>query len=582
MIRALGTLWIWFFLSCATHALADMHGGFGEKPHRELGYITLPDGVRLAYIAYWSNKPGRFPTVLQYDAYFSSGIYPDDWNSLPDMFVNNGYVFVGVNVRGSGCSGGTFSFLDPQQGKDGAEVIEWIARQKWSNGNIGMVGDSYPGHTQFLTAPHRPPHLKALAAGGLTADIYKDTCFHGGIANAYCANWGYFAQPALAARGVQRRQSMGDMDCRNATVSATLPSPYAEIAHHPLHDEWWISRALETSVAKIDVPTLIIQGWQDNETAMPGPMRLFRELRISAKRLVMMNGGHFVYLYSLPEVLRWMDHWLKGVPNGVDAEDPVNVWFETTVTNMNAHPAWRTSFSKWPPDRTELQDWYLSEGGQLTRVAADAAQPGARSYVFPSGSEMISDNSMFSDPPVSWGSLSYRTKPTDHDVTIVGSPQLILFVSTDQRDTDFMVALHDVGPDGSILFLQRDYLRASMRHIDPARSYPDDRYFTFDRAEPLTPGEVYEIDFSIMPFAHVLRTGHTLELVIMSPPSIATPNWGLTPLSLVGKNTVYQSKEYPSKLVLPTIPDLKAQGAEPECGSLEFQPCRRNYDIARN
>jgi hypothetical protein len=296
----------------------------------------------------------------------------------------------------------------------------------------------------------------------------------------------------------------------------------------------------------------------------------------------MMNGGHLSYLYSLPEVLRWMDHWLKGTPNGVEVEDPVNVWFETTVTGASAHPGWKASFSQWPPQKTELQELYLSEGNQLKPVAPDDHESASGSYVFPSGSEMIGDNGAFSDPPVSWGSLSYRTEPMDHDVTIVGSPQLTLFFSTDQKDTDFMIALHDAGPDGDILFLQRDYLRASMRHTDPARSFPDDQYFTFDHAEPLTPGEVYRIDLSVMPFAHVLRTGHSLELVIMSPPSIATPDWGLTPLSLVGKNIIYQSKEYPSKLVMPSIPGITAPHTEPKCGSLEFQPCRHTRDLTRN
>ena len=170
------------------------------------------------------------------------------------------------------------------------------------------------------------------------------------------------------------------------------------------------------------------------------------------------------------------------------------------------------------------------------------------------------------------------------DVTILGSPQLTLFVSTDEKDTDFMIALHDIGPDGSTLFLQRDYLRASMRHWDPARSFPDDRYFTFDVSEPLIPGKVYQIDFSIMPLGHVLRRGHSLELMIMSPPSVAPPTfggWSMTPVSSVGTNTVYHTKEYPSKLTVPTIPGLEAQEAEPECGSLDLQPCRHKSNATQ-
>jgi putative CocE/NonD family hydrolase len=549
-----------------------------EEVYRELGYVTLLDGVRLAYITYRPTKSGRYPTVLRYDAYESSGESVDD--EYPKLFLQNGYAYVGVNVRGSGCSGGQFSILDPQEGKDGAEVIEWIARQKWSDGKVGMIGDSYPGHTQIMTAYYQPRHLKAIAPGGLTSDLYKDTCYPGGIPNAYCANWGFFSQPASAARGIQSRLAMGDTECKVTDPTRPARGTYRDILRHPLHDDWWEARALESYIHRVSVPALIIQGWQDNETGMPGPVRLFRQLNAKNKQLLMMNGSHYVYFYVLPEVVRWMDHWLKRVPNGVDKDAPVTVWFETilsvgqgkSLVEVTAHPSWKATFSQWPPRETQWLDFYLADK-QLSSVPPKGAQDDSRQYIFPSGTEVINGTTLTA--PVRWGTLAYRTVPVEEDVTIVGAPQLTLFLSSDQRDTDLMVALHDIAPDGNTLFLQRDYLRASMRHVDQGRSFPDDLFFTFDHPEPLTPGQVYRLDLSIMAFAHVLRKGHSLELMIMSPPSQATPNWGLVPLGIFGVNTVYQSAQFPSKLKLPVIPGLTAQAKEPECGSLELQPCRR-------
>jgi hypothetical protein len=151
---------------------------------------------------------------------------------------------------------------------------------------------------------------------------------------------------------------------------------------------------------------------------------------------------------------------------------------------------------------------------------------------------------------------------------------LVVNVSAEQEDTDFMVVLHDVGPDGETLYLQRAFLRASHRAIDGARSSDHWVYHPHDRSALLDPGRVYELQISFPELGHVFRAGHMLELSILAPTFAPATDWGPMPLNLPGINTVYHSTEHPSRLILPTVSSISATGPPPECGSLEYQPCR--------
>jgi predicted acyl esterase len=160
------------------------------------------------------------------------------------------------------------------------------------------------------------------------------------------------------------------------------------------------------------------------------------------------------------------------------------------------------------------------------------------------------------------------------DLTILGAPQLTLYVSLQHQDADFVVDLHDLYPNGDVQYLQRGLLRASMRAIDNTRTRPDAIRHRFDKSEPLVPGRVYEIKMSLPPVGAVIRQGHRLEVTIMAPSPITQPDWGFQPAGEPGRNTVYHTATQQSMLNLPVIPGARAQGSAPACGSLDFQPCR--------
>jgi uncharacterized protein len=541
--------------------------------YREIGYVPLKDGVKIGYTVYRPKKEGRYPVLLQYDPYASGGL---PWSEPIQDYLEHGYAVVGANVRGAGCSGGEFSLFGPHEGVDGAEVIEYLGVQPWSTGAVGMVGNSYPGHTQILTGAQRPLHLKALAAGGLTTSIYREAFRPGGIMNvSFASRWSFLLQPASSRQAADARIRMGDRECEAVRAKQRPNRTFYDTRDHPLHDEFWNVRSLDTHVERVNVPMMIVQGWQDHQTAVGGP-GLFEKLK-GPKKMILQTGGHGVYRRSSirAEAIRWLDRWLKGEQNGIDKEPPVTIWFEVRDTPGPPKAGWVANYSDWPVPETQWQELYLTASGKLSAQKPSTPDDTAdRVYTFPSATELVGNNMQFANAPDASGALTYRSLPMEDDLGLLGAPQISFQVTSEQKDTDFMVAMHDISPAGDTLYLQRGFLRASMRALDPARSTPHRLFYAFTNPQQVVPGQRYEIKIGLPPLGHVFRRGHVIELVIMSPGATPTPDWGLMPVDLPGRNTVHHSAEHAATLRLPIIPGLKAQAPPPPCGSTEFQPCR--------
>ena len=567
-------------LAAATLVLGQTLVGQGLREgdvKREFGYITLRDGVKLAYVTYRPLKDGRYPTLLEFSPYGVDG-KPFDDTSRPTLavrqFLERGYAYAGVDIRGTSCSTGTMTMFDPLIAQDGAETIEWLGNQPWVDG-VGMIGNSYPGHTQIYVASARPTHLKAIAAGATTASTYREVWRPAGIFNHnFIGGWAF----SDADEGAKRRAEWGDKECDLEKARTNRRNTYYEVLEHPLLNDWWQNRDPENYVGRINVPTMLVQAWQDHQTQISGPLRLFRELNTQNKHILLQPGGHGVYrrAVSAKHWMRFMDHYLKGEDNGFDKEPPVKVWWEVSDIDGTPTPSWETTYPSWPPPNAKPMTFYLTADGRLSPETPRAATDnGARGYTYPMGTELVADNDQFAVRPNPTGVLSYRTEPMAEDMTLLGFSQLTFYLSSEQTDTDVMVVLHDIDPQGNTLYLTRDFLRASLRAIDPKRSNAEETVRAFTKSEPLTPGQIYEMKLSIPPLGHVLRKGHSLELAIMAPSHIGQPNWGFMILDLPGRNTVYHSAQYPSSLTLATLPGEKAQAPAPPCGVLERQPCRK-------
>src|SRR3954447_25482587 len=158
------------------------------------GYITMPDGVELAYGVTIPDTPGRHPVALDYAGYSNTEDPPTDNDGR--KLIADGFATLAVNVRGSGCSGGTFNIFERKWATDGYRVVEWAARQPWSDGHVVMWGTSFPGITQWMVAALHPPHLDAIAPASTIGDIYRDVGFPGGVPNTNFSHFWYADQNA--------------------------------------------------------------------------------------------------------------------------------------------------------------------------------------------------------------------------------------------------------------------------------------------------------------------------------------------------------------------------------------------------
>jgi predicted acyl esterase len=248
--------------------------------------------------------------------------------------------------------------------------------------------------------------------------------------------------------------------------------------------------------AQIEVPTLLIHGWQDEWIRPNGAARLFDLISGEHKRIVFQNGSHGLSPLQInrDEEMRWLDRWLKDDVESAEAAQSVTVFWEVHSPDgdpANARPGWTTSYPSWPPPGIEWSTFYLTaEGGLSSDESRTDDSQGTRTYVYPLGNELVGNDEQFAVAPHPIGSLSYRTAPLDADLTILGSPELTFYASSDASDTDFLFTLKDINPDGNTLFLQRTVLRASLRAIDEEKSTGYEIIHAFTRNEPLVPGEI--------------------------------------------------------------------------------------------
>lgn len=545
---------------------------------REIGYIRLKDGTRLSYIAYRPANKKRVPVVLTYGPYGFGGAEFNDGYSQPFAFVKHGYAFVGVDLRGTTCSDGVLSMFDATIGPDGAQVVDFVGTRPWSTGSVGMWGISYPGHTQFPTSAQRPKHLKAMVAAGLTADAYSEAWRPGGMfAPSFIGFWAAAGDipdksSSFNCAAAQRRVEWGDQQCNPEKAVARFWQTFDEVKDHPLKDDWWKPRLLESYVDQVKTPTMIVGAWQDYETQSSGAVHLFKRLT-GPKRLVMQPGGHVAAdrRIVIDEALAWFDRWLKGEQNGIDKKPPVEIFWDVRTVNGRATPMARTSYASWPPPEATQKTLYLGSGEKLRDTRP--TDPSSRSYLSVVGTEMFGNNKQFALVPKPLGSSFYRTEPFEADAALLGFTQLKLYFSSSEANTDIMVVLHDVDENGNVTFLQRDYLRASLRKLDPSRSTPEEQRRAFDEIQPLTPGKVYEASLSIPPLGQVIRKGHRLEFGVMSPPQIGTPDWGFVLEDKGARNTIFHGGDRASHIVLSLVPPPSLPAAA-NCGELAFQPCR--------
>jgi putative CocE/NonD family hydrolase len=565
-----------------TAAILEKDGYTGASTQRPpTHYLRMRDGVLLAV-----------------------AVHPPERNS------KNDHILVRASIRGTGCSGGQFNLFDRTHAKDGREVIEWIADRPWALDRVGLFGSSYGAITALLVATAQPPSLAALMAIKGLGDVYRDIAYPGGIGNAgFPVAWSAALRPAMAAQGSAEGIRSGDRICAENTATRPPQDPRdaaATWATYPMDGPRYRVRSAIEYADRIDVPTYLAYGMQDEQTGPRGNPNLFHELspepasppgtppgldplHEEPKLLRVVNGYHAT-VASDPR--GWFDYWLRGEETGIMDEPPVRV--RTGVNTDDAEVAWEMD-SFLQPD-VDWTRFYLGEAGSLSRTAPDSEGTDRyvtgsprQSWVF-SGGNTGSEVLLADGPDV----LTYRSPAFETPTRIAGPITATLHASTTTpgtdaplrgTSTDFFVRVADEFPDGSVVPLQRGVLRATHRQLDEERTlYNDDGeivrpYHPHTNRETILPGKVYRYDIEVWPLAHLLREGHRLVVRIHSPP--ATDGiWSYEPLDTPGVNTIHRSSEYPSSVLFPLQewPENEPLPPKQDCGQPEGYRCVSGYD----
>lgn len=583
----------------STPPQAGSEPDYGAERTIEDGYITVSDGTRLRYHLERATKAPPGPVIIQYDGYDSgTGGYFSNVPELRARLTPQGYGFLGVQVRGTGCSSGEFELFDPKWSRDGAEAVEWAAKQPWSNGSVGMMGYSYPGIMQLFTAAERPPHLKAIAPLAVISDLYRDVGFPGGIYNLNFSALFTFQQEEPAPGSVEAAIEAGDSECaqNHATGRATYNSFFVDALQNPYIDSTgsalsYPARSPGSYARLIDVPVLTVRYWQDEQTGsrvagLDEPGALLSLLDPQRTWTVLANGNHDVsgtHPYLTDLMVRFFQHYLGGAQNGWEATKHIHLLHDLAKPDFTH--AWANTYDAFPA-RTP-RALYLRAGGVL-RPEPPAGDEAEDLYLYPLPSPStdplpymeagpLSGGLLWTQPQPEDGRLVYTTPAFAQDVQTLGSASVDLWLASTAEDTDLQATITEVRPDGQEVYVARGWLRASQRALDVAQSTATrpQHLYTEAAAAPLPTDEPTLVRLEVFPFAQRFRAGSALRLVIDAPTEVFTGDWGFAYTTTPAINSILHDAAHPSKLVLGLIPAIPAVAPPPvECGLLANQPCR--------
>lgn len=467
--------------------------------------IPLSDGYTLAADLYRPRGGGAFPTLISYYPYHKDDFIGAFMGPAMTYFAARGYAHLLLDFRGvGGSSGVAWEMMERGEGRDGAEAVEWAARQSWSDGNVGMWGLSYGGYSSLKTAAEAPPHLKAIVPMEGGTDIYGDYLFPGGCLNCLGAfgAWGSFmlAMNLMPPTNLDAQGRWYTAWMQRLEAGEPYVLPWAE---HPMHDAYWQARAVDPS--KIRTPTFIVGGWRDIfPEAVPavyarlgGPKKLLMGPWMHTMPETAVNEP----IEFLPEMKRWFDYWLRGEKNGIVDEPAVTIY----VQGANR---WRNE-RDWPPSRTIQRTLYLGGRGSLGERAE--REEGAESYTV---DPTVGTCAGLWDPtalgvgmpmdqtPDDLRSLTYTTEPLVGDVEVTGAGEVMLQAAlTVGNDANLVAKLCDVDSAGLSTLITTGLLKAS-HHRGSAQP------------EALGTDQVYSFRIPLLSTSYLVRSGHRLRVSI--------------------------------------------------------------------
>ena len=514
--------------------------------------IPMRDGQRLSAYLYVPTGEGPWPVVFEQRYADLRGAAT---RKAAARLAEGGYVVALVNYRGTHLSEGKwvgYRALGWGELKDGYDTCEWLAKQTWCTGNVGTFGSSQGGYAQNFLAVTQPPHLRCQYMVDTGLSLFQEGYRIGGLTRP-------------------ERFTALEKVCRNPKDNDAL---LAEWFQHPHYDDYWRQEDCSLHFDKMNVPCFTIGSWYDfmNQGSIAsfqgrnrhgGPnSRGNQQLVIGPWLHGRLNKGNRVGDLVYPEnaawpehehMLRWFDHWLKGKDNGIEKEPKVRYYAMGAVGEEGAiGNAWRTA-DDWPP-LAEMKSLYLQAEGQLSADVPTAGKSATSYHCDPLHPMGIPGTAFLGakDARAFEKQADVRTFTTEalkEPVEWIGRVRAELFVSSTAKDTDFIVRVSDVYPDGRSILLVEYPWRARYRA-------------GLDREALLTPGEVHKLSFDVGWLSQVFAQGHRVRVTIAStgsPLYEPNPQTG-EPLTIEfpqntfkAVNTIHHSRTHASRILVPAV-----------------------------
>lgn len=550
--------------------------------------VPMRDGVTLYADLYRPVKDGRYPTLIVRTPY---GLQRDGIHETLIKFAQHGYAMLSFDVRGRYESGGAWEPFR-NEGLDGYDLIEWAAKQDFSNGKVATQGGSYLGHVQWAAAAQQPPSLVAMFPALASTNIYANWITFGGAYRlSFNYGWGvarmpnrimlpqYWHTEAYTPEELKYDNILwhlplntGDLKSANSTVPH-----YRDWLAHPSYDAYWKAISDEERMDKMQVPAEVSGGWFD--IFLAGTINGYTMMKQKAAnerarkntRMIIGPWGHGptqkygdvdfgpqAKIDQFEEELRFFDYNLRGVENGLDKNLPVKIFY------MGANK-WRSE-ADWPIPNTNYRELYLGGGGANsvrgggTLSFAKLSVGATHEYNYDPEKPVatLGGNNCCGTPTLA-GPKDQRPIESRNDVlvytgdmltaplAIAGPIKMKLTAATDGPDTDWMVKLVDVYPNGFAMPIAEGILRARFRN-------------GLDKPELLTPNTVYDFTVDLVGTANVFQPGHRIRVDITSsnfPQFDRNPNTGEPLGSATRLRVAHQSIQTggprPSHIILPVV-----------------------------
>ncbi len=573
-------------------------------------YLTMRDGTRLAidlYLPKGLTQKDKLPTIFIQTRYVRTMDYkkPFDrvlgnrFKTTIEHFNRHGYAWVYVDARGSGASFGTRAYpYSEEEVADANEIVTWITKQSWSNGQVGAWGSSYTGGNALMLASVGNPALKAIMPRFAMFDTYSEVIFPGGLKCTWLLNtwsdlsealdsnqpWEFVGDKAkMAVYGSKPVDADKDMTLLRQAVkehegNGTIRDMVSGIEFRD--DEsasrkglYVGSRSPHThyqGINKAGVVPYLYTGWYDSAFLL-SEIHLFMNLNHPNKKLTIGPWDHGAYNHisawsmerkpkfdTTSESRRFFGYYLKGIDTGINNEKPVHYY-------TLGEERWKSS-DTWPPSGTHPVRFYLSENNSLQNEQPQAEQASdAYKVSFKTGTgkrsrwvslvnldhkriqyrhRRIKDHKL----------LTYDSAPLSEPMEVTGHPVIRLYMAIDQTDGAVFAYLEDVLPNGHVEYVSEGLLRLRSRKLssEPPPYKTPIPYRTFKRADasPMIPGQEEEIVFDLYPVSYRFQKGHQIRIALAGAdrdhfelvPEVE-PNW-----------TLYRDSNRPSSIELPVMP----------------------------